>query len=316
MSAVDYFMQAPPVSRTLAAATLTLSILVYSKILPGSYVVFYIPYLMKLPPQLWRVFTSFLITGPDLGILFDTYFLYTYGSKLETASPRFAQPGDFFTYLVFVAVTILVSTIFIAAFPSCIPHIICPRSAIFPTIAVPGDEEDYPHTSAGPSFAINPKGPVRGVGMGLNVVFTGGVVFTSALVLALAYTSTQDERGQKASFFIVTIPAQWIPYAMLLMTLVMAGPPAAKIQATGLIAAHMHDFLTRIWPTFGGGRNLVPTPAFVKRMFQTTQASVQSTSYGTAFAPAQRAATSSGSSAGVLPESWRTRGTGHRLGGD
>ena len=143
------------------------------------------------------------------------------------------------------------------------------------------------------------------------------MVFTSALVLALAYTSSQDERGQKATFFVITIPAQMIPYAMLLMTLVMAGPEANKIQATGLVAAHLHDFLTRIWPTFGGGKNLVPTPQFVKRMFETTTATVDNKAYGTAFTPAQRAtASTSGSSGGVLPESWKSRGSGHRLGGE
>lgn len=34
--------------------------------------------------------------------------MYTYGSRLETASPRFSQPGDFFTYCLFVAGTIIV----------------------------------------------------------------------------------------------------------------------------------------------------------------------------------------------------------------
>ncbi|PQE16614.1 centromere microtubule-binding Cbf5 protein [Rutstroemia sp. NJR-2017a BBW] len=254
MSAMDVFWAAPPISRTLAAGALTLSILVYTRMLPGYYVIFYLSSLLKFPPQLWRLLTSFLITGPDLGIIFDTYFLYTYGSKLETASPRFSQPGDFMTYVLF----------------------------------------------------------------GLNVLVTGGVVFTSALVLAFAYTSTQDDRGMKATFFVVTIPAQFIPYAMLLMTLIMSGPGAAKIQATGLIAAHLHDFLTRLWPTFGGGRNLVPTPEFIKRRFQSTQPTVTSRGYGTAFAPPQRndSGSASGSSGGVLPESWRSRGSGHRLGGD
>jgi len=215
---------------------------------------------MKMPPQLWRLATSFLITGKDLGIIFDTYFLYTYGSKLETASPRFSRPGDFFMYLVFICGTIL----------------------------------------------------------GLNTFVTGGMIFTSSLVLALAYTSCQDDRGQKATFFIVTIPAQWIPYAMLLMTFIMASPGAAKIQATGLIAAHLHDFLTRLWPTFGGGRNLVPTPGFVQRIFETTEPTVVNRGFGTGIRPAQRdTGTASGSSAGgVLPESWRSRGSGHRLGGD
>jgi hypothetical protein len=35
--------------------------------------------------------------------------VWTYGTGLELNSPRFTQPGDFFTYLVFVATTIFVS---------------------------------------------------------------------------------------------------------------------------------------------------------------------------------------------------------------
>jgi len=254
------FWAAPPISRTLALATFVTSIGFYGGIISGYWVIFYLPYLWKMPPQIWRLVTSFLITSKDLGIIFDTYFLYTYGSKLEMSSPRFTQPGDFFTYLLFICFTIL----------------------------------------------------------GLNVLVTGGMIFTSALVLAFAYTSTQDDRGQKATFFVVTVPAQWIPYLMLLMTFVMNGPGAAKIQATGLIAAHLHDFLTRLWPEFGGGRNLVPTPGFIRRMWQTTEATTAHRAYGTAFTPAQReAASGSGASAGgVLPESWRSRGSGHRLGGD
>ncbi|THV48380.1 hypothetical protein BGAL_0252g00120 [Botrytis galanthina] len=258
MSAMDVFWAAPPISRTLATGALTLSILVYTHILSGYHVMFLLQPIMQFPPQLWRLISPFLVTGPDLGILFDTYFLYTYGSKLETASPRFSQPGDFLTYVLFVCATIL----------------------------------------------------------GLNVFITGGVIFTSALVLAFAYTSTQDDRGMKATFFVVTIPAPWIPYAMLLMTFVMAGPGPAKIQATGLVAAHLHDFLTRLWPTFGGGRNFVPTPGFIQRAFQTTQTTVTERSYGTAVAQPQRSANSPSSSGSVLPESWKTRGSGHRLGGD
>ena len=60
--------------RTLAASAFTLSLLVYSGILPGYYVVFLPQYLFKIPPQIWRILTSFLITGRDLGIIFDTYF--------------------------------------------------------------------------------------------------------------------------------------------------------------------------------------------------------------------------------------------------
>ncbi|KAL2076149.1 hypothetical protein VTL71DRAFT_1092 [Oculimacula yallundae] len=258
MSAMDMFWAAPPISRTLAASTFFLSVCCHTGMISFGYVIFYLRQLMQLPPYIWTPITSFLITGEGIGIILDTYFLYTYSSQLEVGQPRVSGPGDYFMYLVFVCSVIL----------------------------------------------------------GLNLFVTGGVVFLSALILAMCYTCTQDARGQKATFIVVQIPAQFIPYAMLLMTLVMSGVPAAKIQGTGLVAAHLYDFLTRLYPTFGGGRNLVPTPAFVKRMWQTTAPEIGNRSYGTAFAPAQRAAASGSATGGVLPESWRDRGSGHRLGGD
>jgi Derlin-2/3 len=118
-------------SRTLALSAFTLSIAVYTRMLPGEYVIWYTPYIWQFPPQMWRLVTSFLITGKDLSVIFDTYFcmhhfgtvcpisaivnistVYTYGSKLETASPRFSQPGDFMTYVLFVCFTILVGIFF------------------------------------------------------------------------------------------------------------------------------------------------------------------------------------------------------------
>ena len=59
-------------------------------------------------PEIWRIVTTFVLTGPKIGLVLDPYFLYTYGSALETTSPSFSQPGDFFVYLVFVCVVILV----------------------------------------------------------------------------------------------------------------------------------------------------------------------------------------------------------------
>jgi len=66
---------------------------------------------LKALPEIWRLVTPFLITGPQLGLILDPYFLYTYGSQLERESARFSQPGDFFTYIAFVCTTILVSPI-------------------------------------------------------------------------------------------------------------------------------------------------------------------------------------------------------------
>lgn len=88
-----------------------------------------------------------------------------------------------------------------------------------------------------------------------------------ALILALAYTFSQDNPDRQTNFFIITFSTKYLPYALLFLTFVLGGPTAAKHQATGLVSAHLYDFLTRIWPAFGGGRNWIVTPNFVKRWF-------------------------------------------------
>jgi Derlin-2/3 len=40
--------------------------------------------------------------------------VYTYGAKLEVASPRFPQRADFFVYIYFACLVILVSCVHIA----------------------------------------------------------------------------------------------------------------------------------------------------------------------------------------------------------
>lgn len=150
--------------------------------------------------------------------------------------------------------------------------------------------------------------------VGLIIVATAGYVlqsytFLSALSLAYAYTYAQDNPTRQVSFFIITFDAKYLPYAMLLMTFVMDGASALP-QATGLLAAHMYDFLTRIWPTFGGGTNYITTPQVVKRWFGQAAGVPQARPYGSA----QRgggggAAPSTGSSTGFA-----ARGPGRRLG--
>jgi Derlin-2/3 len=140
-------------------------------------------------------------------------------------------------------------------------------------------------------------------------------MFVSALIMAFMYTWSQDNQGQQAHFYVISIPAVWLPYAMLAVTFVASSPGAAYVQATGIVAAHMYNFLTRIYPENGGGQKWIFTPRWVWRLFAPDGQEVRNRSYGTAFAPPQQAK-STGSSSGVLPESWKTRGTGHRLGGD
>ncbi|KAL9640155.1 MAG: hypothetical protein Q9164_000423 [Protoblastenia rupestris] len=88
-----------------------------------------------------------------------------------------------------------------------------------------------------------------------------------ALILGIAYTFSQDNKNKKVSFFVISFRAIWLPWAILGLTFVLGGPDAAMKQGTGLLAAHLYDFLTRLWPTFGGGKNYIKTPAVVKRWF-------------------------------------------------
>lgn len=143
----------------------------------------------------------------------------------------------------------------------------------------------------------------------------GRLIFTSALILAFIYTWAQDNRGRKVMFFVIQIPAEWLPFAMLAVTLVMHGWGSVMSQGTGILAAHLYDFLTRIYPTFGGGRNYITTPAFIQRIFDGHRAT--SRTYGTAYRPGQQS--TQGSSSGwssSFGSSWSSRGPGRRLGGD
>lgn len=144
-----------------------------------------------------------------------------------------------------------------------------------------------------------------------------------ALVLALAYTYAQENRGRKVTIYIITLPVQWLPYAILLMTFVMGGPGAALNQASGLLAAHLYDFLTRIYPTFGEGRNYIRTPQFVRRWFAASRPGPTTRAYGTAYAsqrgepqPAEGSSRGIASGLGSVTGLWNSRGPGRRLGGE
>ncbi len=50
------------------------SLLVYGGLVSWSYFVYHTSYIFKFPPQLWRLVSSFLITGPQLDIILDPFF--------------------------------------------------------------------------------------------------------------------------------------------------------------------------------------------------------------------------------------------------
>lgn len=88
------------------------SVLVLGGIASAHWVIFHKSFFWMLPPQLWRLVTPFLLTSGGIGALFDLYFTWIYGTGLELNSARFTQPGDFFVYVAFNMVVILVGFIF------------------------------------------------------------------------------------------------------------------------------------------------------------------------------------------------------------
>ncbi|KAF2446124.1 DER1-domain-containing protein [Karstenula rhodostoma CBS 690.94] len=142
--------------------------------------------------------------------------------------------------------------------------------------------------------------------------FLSAWTFLPALTLAYAYTYAQDNPTRQVSFFILTFDAKYLPFALIFLTLIMENADAALAQATGLIAAHLYDFLTRIWPTFGGGTNYLTTPATVKRWFGGGPGTQQARGYG--FAQAARSPAeppAAGRTTGAAVPQW---GPGRRLG--
>ncbi|KAF2205845.1 DER1-domain-containing protein [Delitschia confertaspora ATCC 74209] len=141
-------------------------------------------------------------------------------------------------------------------------------------------------------------------------------IFMQSLILAFAYTYAQDNPNRQVSFFIINFEAKFLPLATLFMTAILESPDAALTQATGLLAAHLYDFLTRIWPAFGGGRNWITTPGFVKRWFGVRPGVAQARSYGFAMpgrvAEPETEARTSGRAGGA----WNNLGPGRRLGGE
>jgi len=250
---MDVIQSWPPLTRVLVVSTVALSILIHSQMIAGFNWVFIPNYIFRLPPkipELWRLYTTFCITGSGLGILLDSYFLYTYSSALERGSPRFTEHGSYFVYMAF-----------------CMSFI-----------------------------------------LGTGGYFLGGVALMKALIISLAYTFSQDNPNSNVTIFILTFPAKYLPFALLAISAVSGGWPSALIESTGFLAAHMYDFLTRIWPMFGGGRNLLPTPTFVKNLFAPEGGRPEARPYGTAFRPREERPANPAWGSG--------RGPGRRLGGE
>jgi len=140
--------------------------------------------------------------------------------------------------------------------------------------------------------------------------------------MAFVYSYSQLNRGQRARFFFIDIPVVVLPYAMLLVTMVVKGWYGALVESMGILAAHLYNFLTHIYPVYGGGRNFITVPGFLERYFTRHTADSGNRGYGTAVRaprssePSGSSGSTSGSSWGwASSNTWKGRGAGRRLGG-
>ena len=151
------------------------------------------------------------------------------------------------------------------------------------------------------------EGRIRHSGIKIS---TSDMLTLTGLIMAFVHTFAQDNPAAKAQIVVISVDAKFLPAAMVFINFVMRGPSSALVSIAGIVASHFFDFLTRIWPNFGGGRNWLETPQLLKRWCGDEAGGVRQKAYGTAFTPGSRDATSSGSSS----TSWRQRGVGRRLG--
>ena len=79
---MDVFWEQPPITRTLTAAVFVTSVVCYTQnsFLYRSFFswerIFF-----SVPPELWRLVTPFLVSGPKLGIIMDPYFCLLLSKK-------------------------------------------------------------------------------------------------------------------------------------------------------------------------------------------------------------------------------------------
>lgn len=123
--------------------------------------------------------------------------------------------------------------------------------------------------------------------------------------MALTHTWAQANRGKPVTFYVIQIKAEYLPICLLIIDIVSEGWWSAYISMVGIFASHLYDFLTRLWPVFGGGTNYLKTPAFVHRLWGTTLREQRSRGLGP----------SGSSTAESVGSAWSMRGAGRRLGG-
>ncbi|KAJ3496857.1 hypothetical protein NLG97_g2344 [Lecanicillium saksenae] len=284
----EQYWRLPPISRTLATWMFVSSIGLYFGFIPSHWLGYESSLILRFPPQIWRLATGFLITGPQLGLLFDTYFFYKAASDMETGHPRMRRKEDFIWYLVCV----------------------CSFIALLRFLEM---RKITPVLPDGPSFANPDQRAVQVIEY--FVAIMPFFALTRGLIVALTYTATQQQQGLQMNYMFVPMPAPLMPYAMIGVSLIMGGVQDVFLGIYGIIAAHMFEFLTRIYPQLGGGPNLLKTPKFMTRLVRVVEGRLQTvSSSGVTGGSDYASGSTTGAETGPLPDAWKTRGAGRRLG--
>ncbi|RPA96503.1 DER1-domain-containing protein [Choiromyces venosus 120613-1] len=107
--------QAPPVSRIYAGLTFLLSFSAHVlrlQVVHPYYLTWYAPMVFNTTrPEIWRIVTSFMISGPKMAVILTPFFLYKYCSDCETT--KFHRSGDLLVFIIFCGFIILLLNTFI-----------------------------------------------------------------------------------------------------------------------------------------------------------------------------------------------------------
>ncbi|KAJ6788174.1 hypothetical protein PWT90_10199 [Aphanocladium album] len=139
---------------------------------------------------------------------------------------------------------------------------------------------------------------------------------THAFIVALTYTATQRQQGLQVNHMFIPIHfhAPLTPYAMIFISLLLGGRAEFILGVYGIVAGHLWEFLTRIYPELGGGSNFLKTPAFMTRLVRFANGDKRQYFSSSGVTGGYTTGATSGSSNGPLPDFWRTKGNGRRLG--
>ncbi|KAF5097152.1 hypothetical protein D0Z00_002490 [Geotrichum galactomycetum] len=119
-------------------------------------------------------------------------------------------------------------------------------------------------------------------------------MYLKPLIVALAYTWSQDHADTVVSFYFLRIKASYVPVLLLLVDLIMFGQLSMLVSGTGYVAGHLYLFLDVLYPKAFGGSRLISTPQFLTRLFLSRASSTKANGAFTAYRPTAKTGNTTG----------------------